>query len=429
MTNIDLGTIKLRWQAQEQRLPHVLRVDIEGVRELLRKKARSSMQRHLGRLAIAILVDVALLGALVWFGLLHLHDPLYLLCAIALLALLAIETLNSVRERYALQQLDGAAPLLQSQTTLSVLATRRRTSVKWALLLSALIGWPMLAVLLKATLGFDLLRGLHWSVAAINFGMGAAIIPVALFITDWFGKSKFGSTISSKPNSSRSKGRSDHSGDDGFETARSRWHAYAVFEDALARGDHETLAILAAPIAWSNAALLQAQALERRLLIAALLYAGLLLLNSVLIARAETSLQLVPAIFLQLSLVLLMVPNLIQFMLIRQWKQSLPMLNAAKCLRQFVGLRARLLSSVAIAAPLLLLVACEVFANAIWAVSLFSLLGAGGCNGAIILACGLSVWCARNKRLKLISQLLSLGSLKASVDLADRLASEHTQEP
>jgi hypothetical protein len=421
MTGLDLDSLRGRWQQQSQRIDTALKLDTESVRALLRARATSSLQRHAHRLGFASVLGALVVAALLAFMLVHRDDLLYLVACAPLLLLALAELRTDVREWRSIRAIDIAAPVVETRAVFAHLRTRRLRMTSWILLLSVLLWLPFLAVTLKGLFGFDLLRHLHWSVAAVNVALGLAIIPVARLLAH-----RVGRHFAVYPGVQRML---DDLAGRGFSVAYARYSEQAEFEAALASGDAEAAARIAESSAWPNQARTMARHLGSRLIAGALVCASLMLSNGLSMAANGGLVQhIAPGIVLQLTFVLMMVPALIHRGLLAHWVKALTPAQAIENILRFALLRERIALLVVMASPVLLIGAVQVVSISWLRVDLWLLLGRGPALAMLTLMFSVTIATAHRWRqqapawARALAGAFCFGALNASRKLAAALS-------
>lgn len=185
MNSLDLDDLRQRWSAAQQRIHSTLHFDAEAVMGVLVQRRTSAFRRHARRLLLGLAGTGAVVLGLFAFALQHLHDALYLLCALPLLALFSAEWIMDLGQWQALRRIDFAAPVAAIDAGLDRLRARRLRVARWFMLTSVLLWWPAVAVFFKGVFGADLVRGLPDSFWWINLCLGVLFMPVSSLVVEW----------------------------------------------------------------------------------------------------------------------------------------------------------------------------------------------------------------------------------------------------
>jgi hypothetical protein len=410
MTALDLDALKQRWQQQSARVDAKLALDVSAVRATLAARTTSTFQRYARRLSLALAVDAAALLALAAFLLRHGADPVYLLVGLAFAAIALAETLTDAFEWRSVRALDGSAPLAEVQRTMDALRSRRLRMTRWILLLSVLLWWPFLALVFKGLFGFDLLRRLHWSVAAVNLVAGLAIIPIGSMAARWFARRHAHS-----PNFQRFL---DGLAGQGFDAARRSLETLQRFDSGVD----------SVPEPWPASTQPALGRLRLRLLAGIVGYALLLVATGLFNAtHGGQAAFIVPGVLLNFLWVALMVAGIEHRVQLNRLVASHDRASAAAALAGIVAWRSRVAGIVLVLAPLFALALAQVLGKLIAGVSLVALLGSAlSASLAAVagLACAGLLRRARRERGGFAPpwvDLLCVGSIGATRALIERL--------
>lgn len=392
MTGIDLDRMRSRWQQQSARVDTKLNLDIDAVRATLLARSTSAFRRHARWLLVALCGDAIALILLAAFMLQQSHDWVYLLVAASLALVMLAETVTDLHEWRTIRALDSSAPLIEVQARLDNLRSRRLRMTGWILLLSIMLWLPLLAVAFKGLFGFDLLRRLHWSVAAVNVAAGLLFIPFASIISRWVSR-RFNASPAFQRMLDEMAGKS-------FDVARQSVQQRTRFEEGVAEGaDDATLAAhLHAPI-WPDAAQLLLRALRQRLMLGIIVYASLLTATGLFIAGHGALPQfIVPGVLLNILWGTLMGTGIEQRLRLSRLATS-PTRDAARAgLDQLVNWRAAVVRHVICVMPLLSLALAQLLAKAFIGIDLWTL--AGPATTAIIAGIALALGAALYRRMR-----------------------------
>lgn len=225
---LDLDALRGQWHALDDRLDASLELDVAALRRTLSDRMRSAFRRHSRWLSASLIFDAAALTALLVFAFAYGGDLPYLLSAIALLLGLSVQVATDVNEWRVLRRLDFDAPVVKVRTCLAGLRSRRLRATGMILLLAVALWTPLVLVAFRGVFGIDLYRSLPWSVLAINFALGVAIIPLGF----WLGR-----TIERRfRDSSAYTQFIDDAAGHSWNAATGSWNAYVDLRDELDTG-------------------------------------------------------------------------------------------------------------------------------------------------------------------------------------------------
>ena len=370
MSMLDLEKLQGAWRQHSQRVEASLALDVEGVRNRLKLGTRSAFNRHLRWLRLEIVFGATTLLALLAFIIKERTDVVYLAASLPLLAMLLFAFGTDIRHWRILSTLDLSAALVQVRTVLDAVRARRLLVAKWIGLSACLLWLPLIAVLLKAIFGLDLLRGLHFSVIAVNVALGVLLIPIGLLVFGWVSK-RFAHAPAFQSFVEDASGAS-------FSAARASFQLEADFETNL--DSSETAAALAhlSQNQWP----LNADVPLRRLRTANL--CGILLSALLVLANGSFSFQhggdvqtLVPGIFLHLFLLLQMISGIVYRVLLAKFGASstTPLTTQIQSLTEMAHWRGNVARLSIVLTPLLALALAQVLAKATFAIDLYQAAG------------------------------------------------------
>lgn len=415
---LDLDALRGRWSAIDTRLDASLEFDLATLRAALSQRMHAAFRRHSAWLLAALAFDAAALLALAAFGVAHLHEPAMAASALALALLMTMEAATDVHAWRTLRRFDFDAPVLEVRARLAALRARRLRTTGAFILFSVALWWPFVAVLFEGLFGVDLYRVLHWSVPAINLGVGLLLVPLAA----WFGRLLM----------RRYRGQAgfeqflDDAAGKSWSAASSRWNAYADTDAAIARGDgaallgsqvdrEELLRAVAAPLRALRRALWLGIALTALPLLAIALFN---------MGHGGVARFLVPGLLLHLLCIAHMVANIAHLHAVRRLEFGAAPARLAATVTWMAQRRERLAHWTLVLAPLFVLPACVVLAKAAFGIDLFAALPGGAWLAGLAIAGGASVALARAQP-RITSPLLSAictGCLRRSRALAAALA-------
>ncbi len=179
---MELDDFKIAWQALEARFDTSLDRNQAVLKELKLDKTRSALRwlRFPPLLALAQGILAALLLDL--FLAYHLHEARFGIPALVLQIVVLYTIVTGCRQLATIARIDYSAPVIAIQRTLGELRASRIRDTQWVLLLSPLLWTPLVIVLAKGLLGFDVYRGFGATWLAWNLAFGLAVIPLAIWI-------------------------------------------------------------------------------------------------------------------------------------------------------------------------------------------------------------------------------------------------------
>lgn len=188
MSTLDLDALKSRWTAQSRELDQQLTLDVDAVRRRLGANTATALERQKRSRLQALVLDAAVFVLAVIFMAKHVTDLPYLLLALpfALFALVAGSI--DLREWQALGRVDFAQPLATLRTQYDMLRRHRLQLALAIAQVSTLLWLPLVMVLVQGFFGIDLLRRLHFSMIAVNVGIGLVQIPFLTLIVRWIAR-------------------------------------------------------------------------------------------------------------------------------------------------------------------------------------------------------------------------------------------------
>ena len=186
MSKFDLEKMQGAWRERSLKAESSLTLDVESARNRLKLGTRSAFKRHLHWLKLELVFGTATLIALLAFIFTHAQDLIYLAATAPLLALTIFAVSTDFIHWRLLSKLNLSAPIVAVRAVIVSVRARRLLVAKWIALSACLLWLPLVAVLVKALFGVDLLRGLAFEFIAANIAFGALLIPIGLAVFGWF---------------------------------------------------------------------------------------------------------------------------------------------------------------------------------------------------------------------------------------------------
>ena len=196
---MELDELKQQWAEHDQKLETSLRLNRQLLKVVYMRRARFALVRLA---AILGLGSIMMLAAIVWLGAFisqNLAMPRFALPAVVL-DIFAIGGLAAVMAQIALAlRIDYGRPVAVIQRRLEKLRRLRIRYVQ-AIFLVATFAWmPMFIVAMKAFFGVDVYRDFDRGWLVSNLAIGAAIIPLGIWLAKKYGdrmnRSAFGRRI------------------------------------------------------------------------------------------------------------------------------------------------------------------------------------------------------------------------------------------
>lgn len=422
MSALNLDALRGRWKESQQQIDAQLQLDAQSLRELLARRTRGAYARHRFWLTLGTIGTGLVLLALIGFLWNHRADAIYRFLAAPLALLMLGEFIVDVRQWLSLLRLDLGLPVAQVQATLESLRGRRLRMTRWILLLSVMLWLPLILVLVKGLLGFDLLDVLHPSVLWVNLLLGLVFVPTTLLL----GRA-IAHRYRDRPGFQRFL---DQSVGYSWSQAQQEWQAQRRFErDMDIHGAASVMAKRAAHPALLAQISGPLNSLKRRLSSAIAVYATLVLGTGLFNALHGGQPQLlIPALLLHALWLTHIVLAIAQRQLLARWHAQAESIDTLQAIvESIVQWRAFFARWTLIATPLLALALVQVLYKLVTGISLIGLLPPIVLAMALVLAslgCGL-LWRRLSGKLGAFASaainLISIGSLSAGRNLTRRL--------
>lgn len=421
MTSIDLDSLRSRWARATDRLDANLHLDVAAMRAALAAQTRRSVRWQFPCLAFELLLDLALVLALGAFVVAQRHDPLYLASGLALLVFPLAGLVLAVAQWRTMTRLDYTEPALTLRARLDAIR-HRRVRLSQAILYAAVpLWWPAVAVVFMGLFGVDLLRGLPASIHVVSFIAGAVILVVGLPLGRWIAR-RYGARAGYQDFLDDVAGM-------GWRKLRGRLDAQSAFErDLHEDGAAAALDAHGTPPPLPAEALPALAQLQRRLLLAAFFYAGLILLTGAYNAMHGGQWTfLVPGVLVNFAWIAQMVAAILLRVGVVRLDASLPRENLRRRVAGVAIWHTRIAQRTLTLAPLLLLLLAQMLGKVVLGANLGALIGIGACLGLGLVALCATAWLVRRHRrdpdafARRGVALLTLGAAGLARRLADRL--------
>jgi hypothetical protein len=389
---LDLDTLRGRWNALDRHLDASLELDVASLRRALSEHMHSAFRRHSRWLLAALAFDVCTLLAIIVFGAANRHDWPYVLCAAALLLPMLLQTATDLNQWRVLRQLDLDAPVLDVRVRIDALRSRRLRTIGMILLLSLLLWTPLVFVLSKGLFGFDLYRVLHWSVLAVNLALGVAFIPLGAWIGRHIAR-RFRGSAGYEQFLDDAAGKS-------WSEASTRWDAYSSLNKEIDRDDAaQVLASHAQQLAQARAIAPQLRALKRSQGFGiALAIVPMLLLAAFNARHGGMPYFIVSGVLLHLVFVAKMVACIAHLSALSRLDLAAAPERVAASLDWMAAQHARLVRAIIVMMPVLALAAAIVLAKALTNLDLPAIVPATWQIATAAFALAATLWLARSSR-------------------------------
>ncbi len=367
MSTLDLEKMQGAWRQQNQRIDAALTLDVERLRNQLKQGTASAFKRHLRWLKLESIFGAAALIALLAFVISVRADVVYIAASLPLIALALFAFATDLRHWTVLSKLDLSAPFLQVRSVLENVRTRRLMVAKWIALSACLLWLPLIAVLCKAAFGLDMLRGLHISVVVANAALGLLLIPVGLFVFDWFTK-RFADAPAFQRFIENASGTS-------FSAARASFERQVNFASSLDNNDAQAL-LTQQQNQWPAHADAPLQQLRRTILFGIFFWASLVFGTAIFnVLHGGNPHALIPGIFLHLFIVMQMVAGIVHRQLLSTLgaKCALPLTKQIQSLQQMAHWRGNVARLSIVLAPLLAIALIQMGADLIYSIDLYQI--------------------------------------------------------
>jgi hypothetical protein len=190
----ELDELKAKWEAHDQKLEEVLRLNRELLSAAKLQPAESQLRRlaiYAGLEAAMWLVIVVALGEFI-FG--HIHMTGLALSAVAV-DVMSIAMLSAlIRRMIGALQIDYSQPIAVIQSQVEGLRILRIQTTKWGVLCGTVLWVPWLAVVVQAIFGVDIYGSgeATWVIVNVLFGLAVCLAAI------WASK-KYGDRIDQSP--------------------------------------------------------------------------------------------------------------------------------------------------------------------------------------------------------------------------------------
>jgi hypothetical protein len=169
----ELEALRARWQAHDERLDAILRLNTRQVREQIGGRMTTRLRRLAWGLGVELAVLIPMVIGLGSFCYTHRDNLRLLATAVLLLASAVGLVVAAVRQLAVMQTLTPDAPVVLLQTRVESLRLERLRAILGALVLGPLLWVPALIVVVQWLFGVDLFAVASgaWIAANLAFGM------------------------------------------------------------------------------------------------------------------------------------------------------------------------------------------------------------------------------------------------------------------
>ena len=183
----ELDELKVKWQAHDQQLEKILRLNRELLRATKLKPAESELRRmaiYAGLEAAMWLVIIVALGN---FIAVHIRMPDLALSAVAVDVMSIGMLIALIRRMIGALHIDNSRPIAAIQSEVETLSILRIRTTKWGLLFGTLLWVQWLAVVSQGIFGVDIYRSVDaaWLIANVLFGL--ALFPAVIWVSKKYG--------------------------------------------------------------------------------------------------------------------------------------------------------------------------------------------------------------------------------------------------
>ena len=192
---MELDDMKTAWRELDRRIDTGIERDRRIWKELKLEQTRSTLSWLAGWPLLELVIDVLAVVLAGAFLAEHIHVVRYAVPAIMLQVAAILKLSATIRQLAMIARIDYAAPVVAIQRQLAALRALRIRTTMWIFLLALLLWTPLAIVGAKALLGVDLYRAFGPLWIALNFALGVAVIPLAIWIArrhaGWFRNARF----------------------------------------------------------------------------------------------------------------------------------------------------------------------------------------------------------------------------------------------
>jgi hypothetical protein len=180
---MELDDLKVGWKRLDERLTAGIALSLRVATELRRDRAQRSIRRLAWVPAVELVLNVCVT---VWLGAFcvgHVGQAAFVVPGLLLAGMTIALIAASARQLAILSSLDYAAPVVSLQRGLAALYTIRVRETRWVLVGAPLVWLPVVIVVAKGWLGFDLYRVFNLTWLAANLAFGLAVVVVAMWVS------------------------------------------------------------------------------------------------------------------------------------------------------------------------------------------------------------------------------------------------------
>jgi hypothetical protein len=183
---MEIDEIRNLWAQSNRKLEASMRLNTKLLQQSNLRKADTllkQLSRGITFELIVNLIGVAILGG---FAAHYVHEPRFLIPAVALDLYAIAIVAAGVRQLAEINTVDYDEPVIAIQRKLAGLRLMRIRTTLWTLLFAPLMWVPLLIVAMRGLFGVDVYAaGSGWLVANALFGL--AVIPLAIFMAKRYG--------------------------------------------------------------------------------------------------------------------------------------------------------------------------------------------------------------------------------------------------
>jgi len=185
---IDLEMLQEKWTQQDRKLDESLQLNRRILMMSVTREVRSPLRRFVFFQGVAAAAGLAMLMAMGQFMYQHWMEPRFLVPAVILDVWVVVNVAVAIRQAVVAEQIEFDQPVTGIQKQLESLRIIRLRAFRWDLLTGQLVWWiPFLIVALQGAWGIDAYQIFGRNFLALNFLLGVAVIPVAIWASRKYG--------------------------------------------------------------------------------------------------------------------------------------------------------------------------------------------------------------------------------------------------
>jgi hypothetical protein len=183
---MEIEEIRNLWAQSNRKLEASMRLNTLLLQQSNLRKADTLLKQLSRGITFELIVNVIGVVLLGGFAARHLHEPRFLIPAVALDLYAIAIVAAGVRQLSEINTVDYDEPVVAIQRKLADLRLMRIRTTLWTLLFAPLMWVPLLIVAMRGLFGVDVYAaGSGWLFANALFGL--AVIPLAIFMAKRYG--------------------------------------------------------------------------------------------------------------------------------------------------------------------------------------------------------------------------------------------------